>query len=96
MSILLDNVDVDTESSNPFIGTGAEVIVFIRGDDFGGGSVKLSIIPPGDNSVRPHDIDDGVFTSDNEFTIDYLPSGAQLNAELTGSSGASNVFVEVK
>ena len=92
--ILLDNVDTDTVSPQTFTGSGGSVIVFIRADDFGGGTVTLSTSPPSDPGNRLNPLNNGTFTADCEVNIEYLPSGTKLSAELAGSTSPVNVFVE--
>jgi len=94
MTILLNQVNVDTVSSEVFIGTGAPAVVFIRGDNYGGGTVTLSTAPPSDIFARFSSLNNGVFTENGDVQIDYLPVGTKLIATLAGSTGASNVFVE--
>ena len=95
MTILLDNVDVDTAPSTTFSGTGGSAIAFVRGDDFGGGTVTLSVKPPGDSGNRFEPLDSGTFTAGGQINIEYLPSGTKLKAALAGSTNPVNVFVEV-
>ena len=94
MTVLLDNVDIDTVSTEEFVGSGGPAIVFIRADGYGGGTVTLSTAPPSDTFKRFSPMNNGEFTGDGEVQIDYLPADTRLIAELSGSTGASNVFVE--
>lgn len=93
MAVLLNNVSSD--SSGIVKNTGGMKVCLIRGDNFGGGSVELSIAAPSDPSERFHILSGGIFISDDEVRVDFLPNGVTLKAELKGSTGASNVFVEV-
>ena len=94
MTILLNNVDVNTVSTEKYKGDGSSAIAFVRGDDFGGGQVEISMSPT--NDPRFTGMNNGVFTQDDQVRIDYVPPGAEIRAELSGSTGASNVFVEIR
>lgn len=95
MTILFDNISVDAISTAQFEGSGGSAIAFVRGDNFGGGTVTLSIKAPGDSLNRFEPLNNGTFTTDGEVNIEYLPSGTKVKAQFAGSTGASNVFVEV-
>ena len=92
--ILLNNVDTDT-TSTPFTSTGGTAIAVIRGDDFGGGTVTLQGASANDPSARFADLSNGAFTANGDVKLDYLPAGYQVRADFAGSSGPSNVFVEI-
>ena len=94
MTILLDNVNVDTISST-VIGDGGPRIIFIRGDEFGTGSVRVLIAPPNDSLERFETLKDGQFAEDTDVHIDYLPSGTKIKVALLGSVDAENVYVEI-
>lgn len=94
MSILLNNVNVD-DTSETKISRGGPKIIFIRADDFGGGSVLVEVAPPNDPLSRFGTLKDGSFSQDSDVHIDYLPVGARIRVSLTGSTGASNVFVGI-
>ena len=95
MTILLNNVDVDTTTAGEKLGQGGPKIIFIRGDDFGGGELRIQLAPPSDPQNRFEDIRDGTFVQDAEVHIDYLPPGTNIRVVFEGSTGASNVFVEI-
>ena len=92
MTILLPNVDVDTEGPEVQFNGGKRVLV-VRGDNFGGGEVEIEVASPGDLRFSP--LDDGVFTANGTKTIDFTPVGLIFRASLKNSSGASNVFAEM-
>ncbi len=94
MTILLDNVSVDTTSTKT-LGDGGPKIVFIRADDFGGGVVRIFIAPPSDSLERFERLKDGQFACDAEVHIDYLPPATKIRVSLVASSGAENVYVEI-
>jgi hypothetical protein len=92
MVVLLDNVSVDTIGPQHF-GSGGNFVAIVRGDNFGGGSVTLEMSPNSADSFVI--IDDGTFTANGQKTITSLPIGTKIRAQLSGSSGASNVRVEL-
>ena len=99
MTVLLSNVSVDTTSA-PEAKRGGPGIVIVRGGNFGGGTVNIEIASANDTESsggvpRWAVLTDGAFTADGQVKIDYLAVGTQLRADLTGSSGADDVYVEL-
>lgn len=92
--ILLDNVSVDTTSA-VYTSTGGTVVVNVRGDDFGGGSVAIEAASANDVGNRYVVLTDGLLTAGSTLKIDYVPSGLKIRAALSASTGASNVFVDI-
>lgn len=94
MAILLDNVNVDTDGT-PVTFRGGPGVIFVRGDNFGNGTITIEIATSDDPTTRFGVLEDGTFTGEATVKIDYLANGSQLKAVFTGSGGASNVFVSV-
>ena len=94
MTVLFNNINAD-DTSIEIIGDGGPRIVFIRGDDFGGGNVRILVAPPNDSLERFETLKDGQFVEDTEVHIDYLPSGTKIKVSLVGSVGAENIYVEI-
>lgn len=92
--ILLNNINVDAESL-PFVSKGGEALLNIRADSFGGGSVVLSIGTKNESTVRYFDLPDGTFTANSTKRLAFFPFRSVIKARLTGSTGASNVFVDI-
>lgn len=98
MTILLDNVAVDITSSPPHISTGGSLLINIRADNYGGGSVFIEVASPNDPNAptfRFAVLPNGTFTTDGTVKLDFLPKGILVRARLGGSSGADNVFVDI-
>lgn len=94
--ILLNNVNVDVaDPTSIFHGGGTPAILIVRGDNFGGGIVDVQIKSANDTLNRWSALSDGQFSSDGQINIDFLPLSIDLRATFTGSSGASNVYVEI-
>lgn len=95
MTILLDNVDVDTITpvNDAFISRGGAAVVFVRADDYGGGRTRVLSKPP--NDPRYAVMNNSTQTQDGEYQTDYLPVGTRIRGELFDSTGASNVHVEI-
>ena len=94
MTILLDNVAVDTTSA-VFDSKGGIAVVNIRGTDFGGGTVTIETASANDSLSRFLTLTDGSFTANASVKLDYLPLGTEVRAVLTGSTGADDVFVDI-
>lgn len=100
MTVLLDNVNVDT-ISDVYDGNGGPAVLVIHADDFGGGKVFIETSRRGANKwitiKKPSTIepppDLGVDWDDNIEIA--LPIGLELRVQLLGSTTASNVRVEV-
>lgn len=92
MTVLLNNVDVDTTSAE-FKPSGGIAMAIIRGDSFGGGTVNIEIASTADNRFAT--FPNASFTANGTIKLDYLPVGTIIRADFTGSTGASNVFVEI-
>ncbi len=89
---LLDNVDVDTTSSEVRFGGGSKVLI-VRADNFGGGTVTLEGKSSNDSANRFASIQE--FTEDGTVKIQSTGPSFVFRAVLSGSSGASNVYVEL-
>ena len=94
MTILLNNVSVDVTSAE-FESKGGSAIVNIRADAFGGGTVEIQTASDQDPLDRFVTLPNGSFTVDASVKIDYLPQGVKLRVDLTGSSGADDVFCDI-
>ena len=92
--ILLDNVDVNSTSTT-ILGDGGPRVIFIRADDFGGGTVRFQTAPPGDIAIRFRDLFNSVTKEETEIKVDYLPPGTHFRVILSRTRNASNVFVEI-
>jgi len=94
MTILLDNVGADTVGDTfPF--KGGPAIIFVRADNYDGGTVSVEIASQNDTAVRFDVLTDGAFIIDGTVKIDYLANGSLLRAVLTGATSPENVFVDV-
>lgn len=91
-SILLNNVDVDI-TSDEFSFSGGSKVLVVRADDFGGGNVTLESKSRNDTLNRFAAIE--VFTANGNKKILSTVPGIVYRAVLDGSSGASNVYVEL-
>lgn len=103
--VLIDGEDVDI-TSDPFVSIGGKYILVVRADEFGSGIVEVQY------SARPLEselearwstLQNGIFTSDAEVMINYVPNGHGLRAKLVGAgiggpqqASTDNVFVELK
>jgi len=94
MTILLDNVMTDTVSDIVTF-RGGPAVIYVRGDDYDGGTVEIEIATVDDSEQRFAAITDGSFTADGTVKIDYLANGSQLRASLTGATSPINIFVSV-
>jgi hypothetical protein len=94
MTVLLNEVDVDTTSSE-FRSRGGPALVVVRGDSFGTGTVNIELATDADPQSRFALFPGGAFTANGSLTLDYLPVGTRIRADLTGSSAANDVFVEI-
>lgn len=92
--ILLNQVNADTVSES-FLSRGGSAVINVRADSYGGGTVTVRMASSNDPSGRYIILEDGSFTADATVKLDYLPSGALIQVELMGSTGASNVFVDI-
>ena len=95
MTILLNNVDVNTTSAPFQLGDGGPRVIFIRADDFGMGTITISTAPPGDTAIRFRNLFNGATKQETEIRIDYLPPGTHIRVRLSRATNASNVFVEI-
>jgi hypothetical protein len=94
MTVLLNNVDVDTDSV-VLTSQGGPLYLNVRGDDYGGGTVTVEVRSMNDPDARWNAVLNATFTADFSGPRGNVPPGVQLRATLTGSTGASNVFAEV-
>lgn len=94
MTVLLDEVDVDTTSSE-FKSRGGPALVVIRGDNYGGGTVNIELATESDPQNRFDLFPGGAFTGNGSVKLDYLPIGTRIRANFTSSTGANDVFVEI-
>lgn len=94
MPILLNNVNVDSESP-VFKSAGGVAIVNVRASSLGGGTVVLSLASTNDASERFIPMTNGMLTDEATLKLEYLPAGLILKAALVGSTAASNVFVDI-
>jgi len=94
MTILLNQVNANTVSDT-INSNGGKAVVFVRGDNFGSGTVDIEVAAGSDPSSRYTVLTDASFTENGQKTLDYLPAGTKLRANLSGATGASNVFVEI-
>ncbi len=94
MTILLNEVDVDTTSSE-FKSRGGPALAVIRGDNFGSGTVNIELATDADLQSRFDLFPGGAFTANGSLKLDYLPVGTRIRADFTGSTGANDVFVEI-
>jgi len=92
MTVLLDNVNADTTSSEIEFQGGSRVIV-VRGDDFGGGTVAIEV--KSNNDSRFLAVEDASFTADGDKILDSTVPGLTFRAVLSGSTSPSNVFAEL-
>ena len=100
MTVLLDNVSVDTVSQS-YRGNGGPVYIEVYADSFGGGRVVFEtsrvgadkwvyVYQPSSSSPPP-----ALQINYNDVISIELPVGFELRASLIESFGASNVRVEV-
>lgn len=94
MTVLLNEVDVDTTSSE-FKSRGGPALAVIRGDNYGGGTVNIELATEADPQGRFDLFPGGAFTANGSFKLDYLPIGTIIRADFAGSTGANDVFVEI-
>ena len=94
MTILLNNVNVDTVGEI-FTFSGGSKVLFIRADNFGGGTLTIEAADPSDPSERFATLDGGAFTLNGTKIIESTVPGMKFRAVLAGSSGASNVFASM-
>lgn len=100
MTVLLNNVSVDTVS-DAYRGYGGPIYVEVYADSFGGGTIFFETSRVGTNKWVPI-YQPSISSPPSTLQVNYndvisfeLPVGFELRASLTGSSGASNVRVEV-
>lgn len=89
-SILLDEVDADTNGSDHRYEGGLATVI-VTGADFGGGTAKLQIKQHQGTYV---DIPDMSFTANGVKNL-LLGGGALIRAVLTGATNPSNVSVSL-
>ena len=95
MTVLLNNVDVDTDSS-VFLPSGGPAMLIVRATTWGSGTVNFQIDSTNDPSVRWTLFSaTATFTANGNLDIPRLPRGCRVRAEFTGSSGANDVFVDL-
>lgn len=94
MTILLNEVNVDT-TSDEFRSRGGPALVVIRGDNYGTGAVNIELATNADPQSRFALFPGGAFTANGSLDLGFLPVGTLLRADLTGSTGANDVFVEI-
>lgn len=94
MTILLNEVDVDTTSSE-FRSRGGPALAVIRGDNYGTGTVNIELATDADPQSRFALHPGGAFTANGSVKLDFLPVGTRIRADFTGSSGANDIFVEI-
>lgn len=103
-AVLIDNEDNDTVS-DPFVSSGGQFVVVIRAATFGPAivAIQYSARPLSSDPLvsRWKTIQNGVYTTDAELRLDYIPSGHGVRAVLTdtGTSPAGttdDVFCEIK
>lgn len=92
--ILLNNVSVDTDSETFSLIGGFNTIV-IRGDNYGGGTINIQARSKSDPNLRWGNLPNGEFTEDATVIARGLEPNLELRASFSGSTGASNVFVEL-
>lgn len=92
--VLLNNVSADV-TSDTFKSTGGIAVINVRADSYGGGTLTIEAASSNDSAQRFVVLTNGTITTDATVKVDYLPSGLIIRAVLTGSAGASNVFVDV-
>ncbi|MGR3179846.1 MAG: hypothetical protein ACUZ8E_17540 [Candidatus Anammoxibacter sp.] len=97
MTVLLDNVSIDTNSPAQD-GDGKERVFLITATSFGSGSVTIQTSEKITTPIWV-DADEGgtplAITVNRSVKLDPLPSGMQFRAVLQDSTGASNVKVVV-
>lgn len=94
MTVLLNNVNANV-TSNPDPTDGGKRVIVVRADNFGGGTVEIQGKSNNDPNARFLLIPGASFTSGDTKILDGAKSGMTYRAVLSGSSGASNVFVEL-
>ena len=92
MTILLNDVDEDTVGEIIQFNGGPGVL-FVRGDDFGGGQVIVEAATVEDKLQRFSTLPNATFTSDTTKTLDYLTHSIEVRASLVGATNPVNVFV---
>lgn len=92
MTVLLDNVNTNTTSSEVEFGGGSRVIV-VRGDDFGGGTVDIEV--RSNNDSRFLAVEDASFTADGDKILDSTVPGLTFRARFFDATSPVNVFVEL-
>ena len=94
-TFLLQNISVDTVGAGIMAdGSNKALAVWTTtGGSFGGGSVTINGSPDGGVTWIPltYNGAPAVFTSNTILLIDRLSMGMEIQAVLSGSSGASNV-----
>jgi len=94
MTILLDNVNADTTSDVvDFSGGGGTL--YVRGDDFGGGTVEVQVATGEDPDLRFVTLTNGSFTAGATKTLDYLSHSTKVVAVLKDATNPVNVFVSI-
>ena len=91
MTVLLDDVDVDTDGEWTDYPGGLSTLI-VRADTWGGGTVKVEYRDRDGNGIS--------LGSDFEFTADNAPTNlllgnCKIRATLTGSTSPSNVSAEL-
>ncbi len=94
MTVLLNNVNTDTES-NPESFDGGQRAIVVRGDNFGGGDVSIQARSKSDPSSRFAEIDDGNFTTDGTKLLLESKKNLEFRAVLANSTNPVNVFAEI-
>lgn len=86
---LLDNVSEDT-ISGMIQGRGGIAKVFVNGDNFGSGTVKLQASPEPGTAAEWYDDTNLNFTAKGYKAVQFK-EGVNYRLNFSGSSGASNV-----
>lgn len=96
MTFLLENVSVDTDGTGVGADGGSKTVA-VWATDFGSGTVTLQGSPDGGTTWITLTISgsSATFTANAIRMIDRLGQGMQVRATLSGSSGASGVYVKV-
>jgi hypothetical protein len=96
MAILLNNVSADA-ISKPFASSGRKAVVVVRADNYGGGTITIEAGSANDpsSSTRFAVLPNGTFTADATVTLDFIPPGTILQAQLAGSTTPAAVFVDI-
>ena len=97
MTVILNNVSVDTEGGAEN-GNGGPRVFLITATDFGGGTVTIQTAEMIDTPIWV-DVDESgtplAVTENRSVKIDFLAVGMQFRAVLEGSTGADKVKVVV-